>query len=454
MSPAESYIATRRSDRTERKTAVTPWRAQTSASLSARTSSMSSSTAPRSGNNIFPKQLLEILSDRNSLGVIEWLPHGHAFAIKNPERFSTDIMPKFTRGKLTSFQRQLNLYGFRKVTKGPDHKAGALVYFHPAFKRGRPEMMEGIKRIACKGDLSLNRLRNDDVPYDPNVPSEETDEPEQDVNSLKKPTRKRKRGWRDDRLGKRAQDGDEADTADAMSLRKVIASPNERKSSGAKPRTSDGGGAVQPARPAVPPSVDMKDLPTRSTDYSLQRSTVSKLNQMYQKFTVPTTPSVESLWSAAESGVSTPPSKTGISSDSNPNLEALLTQESDQLPRRMNIPLPKQYILQKENESRDALKHQDSEPVTVLPKRLNLPPLRSHLTKTELEDLMPVPLSPSVSSGQISAALSMPKRYSGTFSSSEPLKRTVSEVSGFSGASELWHIDDLESDLDFAGMFD
>jgi len=130
----DGYFTPRRPDRADQRkvTAAHAWRSATA--FGHRGAAAMSTAPPRPANNVFPKQLLEVLSDKNSTGIIEWLPHGHAFAIKNTDRFSVEVMPKFTRGKLTSFQRQLNLYGFRKVTKGADCKAGALVYFHPAFK--------------------------------------------------------------------------------------------------------------------------------------------------------------------------------------------------------------------------------------------------------------------------------------------------------------------------------
>lgn len=47
---------------------------------------------------------------------------------------------------MTSFQRQLNLYGFRRVTKGED--VGS--YYHPKFQKGRRDLIAEIKRLPGK----------------------------------------------------------------------------------------------------------------------------------------------------------------------------------------------------------------------------------------------------------------------------------------------------------------
>jgi hypothetical protein len=48
--------------------------------------------------------------------------------------------------KLSSFQRQLNIYGFRKVNRGDEQGC----YFHPKFRKGRKDLLHEVKRVAIK----------------------------------------------------------------------------------------------------------------------------------------------------------------------------------------------------------------------------------------------------------------------------------------------------------------
>jgi HSF-type DNA-binding len=62
----------------------------------------------------------------------------------------------FRQTKYSSFQRQLNIYGFKRISSGPDQHA----YYHEHFLRGEYTSTLTIKRIALKGTgarLSTNR---------------------------------------------------------------------------------------------------------------------------------------------------------------------------------------------------------------------------------------------------------------------------------------------------------
>ena len=56
--------------------------------------------------------------------------------------------------KMTSFQRQLNLYGFRRVTKGEDTGS----YYHAKFQRGRRDLISEIKRLPGKAPPSDHKV--------------------------------------------------------------------------------------------------------------------------------------------------------------------------------------------------------------------------------------------------------------------------------------------------------
>ena len=65
--------------------------------------------------DIFPKQLMDILSDASLSDVISWLPHGRSFVIIRPDIFTETVLPKFlppvdsrTSTKYPSFTRKLN----------------------------------------------------------------------------------------------------------------------------------------------------------------------------------------------------------------------------------------------------------------------------------------------------------------------------------------------------------
>ena len=76
--------------------------------------------------------------------IISFAPHGRSFVVHNLERFEMELMPRFfiNMTRHASFQRQLNLYGFKRISEGPD--AGG--YWHRKFLRGRHDLVLMLKR--------------------------------------------------------------------------------------------------------------------------------------------------------------------------------------------------------------------------------------------------------------------------------------------------------------------
>ncbi|CAM9532571.1 unnamed protein product [Discosporangium mesarthrocarpum] len=100
----------------------------------------------RGAPSMFPRKLYKILSEEDP-NIIAWADSGRSFQLLDQDAFVEEIMSRFYRHqKLTSFQRQLNLYGFKKQTQGPltGH------YCHPSFQRDRPELLENVRRLYAR----------------------------------------------------------------------------------------------------------------------------------------------------------------------------------------------------------------------------------------------------------------------------------------------------------------
>jgi hypothetical protein len=102
--------------------------------------------ASRGGvSNPFPAVIHGMMEEAEENGfadIISWQPH-------EPKAFVAKVLPKyFKHSKLSSFQRQLSLYGFVRLTHdGPDRGT----YYHECFLRGRPFLCPKIQRTRVKG---------------------------------------------------------------------------------------------------------------------------------------------------------------------------------------------------------------------------------------------------------------------------------------------------------------
>ena len=99
----------------------------------------------------FPMKLHAVLDQVEEDGlahIVSWSPHGRCFIIHKPKEFVDHVMPNYFRqSKLTSFQRQLNLYGFFRLTRGNDSGG----YYHELFLRGKIFLAKKMQRTKVKG---------------------------------------------------------------------------------------------------------------------------------------------------------------------------------------------------------------------------------------------------------------------------------------------------------------
>ncbi|XXG51204.1 hypothetical protein AAC387_Pa02g5029 [Persea americana] len=89
----------------------------------------------------FLSKCYDMVNDASTEVTVSWSPAGDTFVVWDPPAFSRDLLPKyFKHGNFSSFVRQLNTYGFRKVD--PDRWEFA----NEGFRKGQKNLLKSIAR--------------------------------------------------------------------------------------------------------------------------------------------------------------------------------------------------------------------------------------------------------------------------------------------------------------------
>ncbi|KAJ7777350.1 HSF-type DNA-binding-domain-containing protein [Mycena metata] len=123
-------------------------------------SNILSAGKPMATNN-FVTKLYQMITDAKSSHFIAWTEMGTSFVVSNVGEFSRSILGShFKHNNFSSFVRQLNMYGFHKINRTPRAQrttsdAQTWEFSHHKFLRGRPDLLDEIKRKALEPDPAM-----------------------------------------------------------------------------------------------------------------------------------------------------------------------------------------------------------------------------------------------------------------------------------------------------------
>ncbi|KRT84852.1 hypothetical protein AMK59_1172, partial [Oryctes borbonicus] len=121
----------------------------------------------------FLSKLWRMVNDPTTDHLISWSSGGKSFIIQNQAQFWYELLPVYYKhNNMSSFVRQLNMYGFHKMSTvengAMDIEKDEIQFFHQYFQKDQPELLKLIKRKVTGtkvvgGTPVQNVIKSDDL---------------------------------------------------------------------------------------------------------------------------------------------------------------------------------------------------------------------------------------------------------------------------------------------------
>lgn len=115
----------------------------------------------------FLAKLWRLVEDPETNDLISWSSDGRSFIIQNQAQFAKELLPlNYKHNNMASFIRQLNMYGFHKITSidngGLRFDKDEMEFTHPCFQKDHPYLLEHIKRKIATSKQQQQQQQQDE----------------------------------------------------------------------------------------------------------------------------------------------------------------------------------------------------------------------------------------------------------------------------------------------------